>query len=124
MDSIETSRHSFSAAVAERHGLHEAIILSDLAAEIEENSSNHLCFHDGRYWTYNSVNAYVEKFPYMSRSSIRCALESLEEQGLIFSGNYNEDRRDRTKWYALSDYGCDIACGRRLSSPKHAKSRQ
>ena len=124
MDSIEANRHSFSAAIAERHGLHEAFILSGLAAEIEENSSSHLCFHDGRYWTYNSVNAYVEKFPYMSRSSIRRALKSLEEQGLIISGRHNEDPRDRTKWYAITDYGYDIACGRGLSSPKPAKPRQ
>ena len=104
-----TNNHFFNVPLAIMLGVPEAIIFQNLVFWIKTNKANERNFRDGRYWTYNSVKAYSEVFPYFKKSTIRRVLESLEEKGLIMTGDYNEDRRDRTKWYALSDYGYTFA---------------
>jgi hypothetical protein len=95
--------HSFNTEIAAIHGIEEAVILNNLTFWIEKNAANGVNYHDGRYWTYNSVNAFGDLFPYMTKKRIYRALVSLENEGAILSGNYNEKGYDRTKWYALSD---------------------
>jgi hypothetical protein len=95
--------HSFNTEIAAIYGIEEAVILNNLTFWIEKNAANGVNFNDGRYWTYNSVNAFGELFPYLSKKRIYRALVNLENDGAIISGNYNEKAYDRTKWYALSD---------------------
>jgi hypothetical protein len=64
-----------------------------------KNAANKRNKHDGRFWTYNSVKAWAELFPYLSAAQIRLALDKLESDGLILSGTFNEVGYDRTKWY-------------------------
>ncbi|MEJ6746403.1 MAG: hypothetical protein QNK98_06555 [Yoonia sp.] len=59
-----------------------------------------------RYWTYNSISAFAELFPYLTEKHIRTALEKLVKSGLILKGNFSDDRYDRTCWYALGDSIC------------------
>jgi len=66
-----------------------------------KNKANNSNFHDGKYWTYNSIRSWRELFPYMGDKAIRNALKKLEDKGLIKSGNYNKVSYDRTKWYAV-----------------------
>lgn len=98
----------FDSDVAQKYGLKEAIILSHIAYWVAKNEANEKHFHDGRYWTYNSVNAFAKMFPFMTPKQTRTALDSLKEQGLIVTGNYNTNVLDRTMWYALTDLGSTI----------------
>ncbi len=93
------SRHSFDPKVAEVVGLNAAVIYQNIVWWCEKNAANAENFRDGAHWTYNSVRAYCELFPYLSEKQIRTALDLLEQEGIIRSGNFNKDRRDRTKWY-------------------------
>jgi hypothetical protein len=96
--------HSFDVEVAQRFGIDEAIILNNMFFWIQKNEANHRHFHDGHYWTYNSVEAFCDIFPYWSAPQIKRILKRMEEKGIVLTGNYNSDGRDRTKWYALPDF--------------------
>ncbi|MBN3344880.1 replication protein RepO [Pectobacterium brasiliense] len=80
-------------------GLNEAIVLQQIHYWMK--NSQH--FHDGRLWVYNSVPDWQAQFPFWSDSTVKRALSSLEKQGLVFTGNYNDDSWDKTKWYSI-DY--------------------
>lgn len=95
--------HSFNVEVAQMYGIEEAILLENLFWWCEKNRANGKHYIQGRYWTYNSAKAFAELFPYMSPAKIRRTLVGMEEKGLIISDNFNENRYDQTKWYALTD---------------------
>lgn len=86
-----------------RYGVDEAIMLWNIRYWIERNEANKRHFHDGRYWTYNSAEAFTKLFPFWSSGQIRRILKSLQTQGVLLTGNYNASAYDRTMWYALSD---------------------
>lgn len=100
--------HSFDVEVAEKFGVNAAILFKNIAFWCSKNKANDKNFYDGAYWTYNSVAAFKELFPYLSEKQIRTALKKLEEGEAIKTGNYNTDQRDRTTWYALTEYGSSI----------------
>lgn len=79
-------------------GLNEAVIAQQMHYWM--GKSQH--FYDGRHWIYNSVANWQKQFPFWSEATIKRALGSLENQGIIVSGNYNHDPRDRSKWYSLN----------------------
>ena len=91
--------------LAKEIGVLEAIILVQFRYWIERNIANEQNYHDGNWWTYNSMVAFQRMFPFASEKSIRNALKHLEEKGLIITGNYNKLQYDRTKWYALTPLG-------------------
>lgn len=92
--------NSFDTDVAMKVGIVPAILYKNIQYWCEKNRANEMNEHDGLCWTYNSVKAYCEQFPYLTAKQIRKALGDLEEAGYIKTGNYNDDPRDRTKWYA------------------------
>lgn len=102
------SQHNFDTDIAKEYGIESAIIIQNLSFWIEKNKANGSHFHDGSYWTYNSIKAFNELFPYMSESTIRRTLKSLEENGIIKTGNYNKVGYDRTMWYAITEKGFSI----------------
>lgn len=97
--------HCFDVDIAKQYGILEAILLHYFEFWIQKNKANNANFHDGHYWTYNSLSAFVEMFPYASKSKISTALNNLEKEGLIATSNYNKSSYDRTKWYRLTDKG-------------------
>ena len=59
-------------------------------------------FHDGRYWVYESYKSWQKQFPSMTARQIQNILISLEEDGYILVGNFNEKEYDKTKWYTVN----------------------
>lgn len=100
--------HSFDINIAQEYGIAEAIILKHLYYWVKRNALNGKNEFDGRYWTYNSIKAYSGLFPYLTEKQIRSILAKLKEKGLILIGNHNEDARDRTLWYTLTDKGMSL----------------
>ena len=87
-----------------RFGYREAVIIFHFMYWIGFNRNKKQHLHDGRYWTYSSVNTLQESyFPFWSEGMITRAIDSLYEQNLILKGNYNRFKYDKTTWYALSD---------------------
>ena len=101
-------QHSFNIELAKEYGILEAIIINNLFFWIEKNKANDVSYYDGTYWTYNSIKALNELFPYASERKISYALKHLEEEGIIKTGNYNKLAYDRTLWYAFTEKGISI----------------
>ena len=97
--------HSFDTSIAKEYGILEAVILNHLRFWIEHNKKNNINFHDGYYWTFNSLKAFQGLFEYASKGQIERALNHLKDEGLIIVGNYNTAAFDRTVWYALTEKG-------------------
>lgn len=91
------------AHVAERYGFEEAVFLDSVVYWYRTNRANNRNFRDGRWWTYNSIKAFEEIFPWWSGKQIRRIANSCREQGALIAGEYNEDRRDRSLWYTPGD---------------------
>jgi hypothetical protein len=92
--------HHFDIEIAEDVGVSAAIIYYNIKYWCEKNKANDVNYHDGYYWTFNSVKAFQKLFPYLSDKKISSSLKILEDREYIKSGNYNDSTYDRTKWYA------------------------
>lgn len=80
-------------------GLNEAILLQQLHYWLQE--SNHV--RDGHKWVYNTYEDWQKQFPFWSVKTIKRIVTRLENEKIIISGNYNQMKIDRTKWYRI-DY--------------------
>lgn len=96
---------TFDVEVATKYGTNVSILLGNINYWIQKNKANGKHFHDGRYWTYNTVAAFHNLMPFMSTNVINTALKRAEEEGLLVTGSYNKLPFDRTKWYALTEKG-------------------
>ena len=110
----------FDADIAVKHGLKEAIVFQSIAYWVQKNEANEKHFHEGRYWTYNTVGALTKLFPFLSSKQMRTTLESLVNQGLIITGDFNEEALNHTTWYALTDYGLAICPRGQIELPQRA----
>ena len=100
---IALTRLSGYAHVAIQYGVDEALFLDSIMYWYRHNRANDMNFHDGRWWTYNSMAAFVELFPWWSDKQLRRIIKSCKEKGALLTANYNSDGRDRTVWYSPSD---------------------
>lgn len=85
--------------LASKLGLNEAIVLQQVNYWL--HSSKH--YRNGRKWVYNTYKQWQEQFPFWSEVTIRRIFTSLENKGLIITGNFNEMRADKTKWYSIDE---------------------
>lgn len=117
-------QHHFDVALANRFGLVEAILINHFEYWIELNRTNDRNFYDGRYWTFNSMKAMTEIFPYLTEKKIRNALKNLQDEGLLLTGNYNRSAYDRTLWYAFSDFAESILPKGQMEIPETANGNE
>lgn len=89
--------------LAAKIGLNEAIILQQLHYWIVINRKEGKNFKEGYCWTYNSIPAWQEQFPFWSVDTIKRTLGKLRNRGLIVVANYNKMKMDKTNWYRI-DY--------------------
>lgn len=108
--------NSFDTEVAQDVGIVAAILYKNIQYWCLKNKANEINEHDGLFWTYNSMKAYQELFPYLGVKAIRAGLDKLEERGYIKVGNFNENKRDRTRWYA------DLHLTSNIEEPKESDS--
>ena len=97
------TEYHFNADLAQTYGVDGAIFLHAMAFWVAKNQANGRHFHEGRTWTYNTLEALTKLFPFWSRRQIERITGKLREQGALLSGCFSEDKTDRTLWYALSD---------------------
>ena len=103
--------HSFDIDIAKEYGIPCAVLLKHLWYWIEKNKANRKNERDGSYWTYNSISAFCELFPYLSKNTIIRALKKLADEGIIKEAVFNDAAFDRTKWYAITEIGYSIING-------------
>ena len=95
--------YSFNGEIARIYGVDEAVFIHNLYWWIAKNEANGRHYHDGRSWTYNSMRALSELFPFWTEKQIRRIIQKLEANGALHVGNYNQYPYDRTQWYALDE---------------------
>ena len=102
------NEYHFNTEAARLYGVNEAIFLHSLAFWVEKNRANGKHLHDGRYWTYNTQEAFAELFPFWTKRQIERIIASCNDQKAILIDNFNSDKTNRTKWYALTDAAMNI----------------
>lgn len=93
--------YNFDSDVAKEYGVNEAIMIANFQFWIAKNKANGKNYHNGRYWTYNSIKALKELFPFWSEQNIKTILRRLKEKGVLMCENLNTNRYDQTMWYAF-----------------------
>lgn len=86
-------------------GLDSAVFLDFIAHWVHLNASNKQPrnYNEGRYWTYNTLDALHSIFPGWPKETIRNIIRKCVKNGLLIVGNFNKKKFDRTNWYSLSD---------------------
>ena len=56
-------QYAFDMDLAQRYGVPEAIFVHRLYWWVRDNAANGRNYRDGRYWTYDSLNALTKIFP-------------------------------------------------------------
>ncbi len=88
--------------LARKAGLNAAIVLQQVHYWTVRNQKSEQNFFDGRYWVFCTLDQWQKQFPWWSRATIRRIFADLETGGLILSGNFNNNKMDRTKWYCVN----------------------
>lgn len=96
-------------SLAKLLGINEAIILQQIHYWLERSNN----IHDGYKWVYNSVAEWQKQFPWLAIATLKRKFKSLEDKGLLITGNYNKKNFDKTKWYRI-DYNLLNEMGQRL----------
>lgn len=93
----------FDVDVAKEYGVDCAIMIQNFQFWITHNKANNNFMYDGHYWTFNSIKAFQDLFPFWSRRQIETILNKLIEKKVLIKGNYNLKAYDRTCWYAFHE---------------------
>lgn len=94
--------YSFDGKVALKYGVPEAIFLNNLKFWISHNKANGKNLREGRTWSYNTLEAFAEIFPFWTERQIRTIVDKLIEKEVILKENrFNRYKNDRTNWYAF-----------------------
>lgn len=96
-------QYAFDMKIATEYGVDESIFVHRLYWWVRDNAANGRNLRDGRYWTYDSLAALTQIFPWWSRRQLQGIINRCRQKGLILTADYNEDRRDRTTWYTVTD---------------------
>lgn len=86
--------------VIAKYGIEESLILDSFIFWCCKNEVSETHLHDGRYWTFNSLNAIASMFS-LSQKQIRRVVRNLVNAKVLLVGNFNETKFLRTSWYAV-----------------------
>lgn len=96
------STHCLNVSIATKlKSADQALFLHHIAYWIEYNERLERNFHEGRYWTYSTLEDLNAHFPYWTKDQLRTIINKLVEKGVVLKGNYNENKYDRTVWYSI-----------------------
>lgn len=95
--------HHFNTDHAKKYGVDEAIVINSFKHWIEKNRANRVNSKGGHTWTYNSLNALCELFPYWTRRQLERITKSLIDQGVLQAEQLMLDKGDQRLWYAFAD---------------------
>jgi hypothetical protein len=85
-------------------GVNEAIVIQQVHYWLEVNKEAGKNYINDRHWTYNTIADWQSlNFPFWSYDTVKRIFSKLESEGILLADNFNEMKRDRTKWYSI-DY--------------------
>lgn len=108
--------YKFNEQIAKLYGVNEAIFIQNLYWWIEKNRQSEINYYTVKlhnktgeiitvsdYWTYNSMRAFQDVFPFWTERQIRTIVDNCRRKGLIITSNLNKRKYDKTMWYTLTD---------------------
>ena len=85
------------------------IFIANLSTWIRTNASKQdpkqRNIHEGRCWSYNTIQDFVKYFGFWSTKNIRTIIANCIKLGLITTNTFNKKKYDHTIWYTLTDKG-------------------
>lgn len=127
--SYPSEHHSFDIEIASSYGIECAILIHHFAHWIKINAKLKRNFHEGRYWTYQTLDEITAHFPYWTRSQVQNYIEMLctgrsrfstkespKFNPILLKGNFNATPYDRTIWYSFSDNYSSILCTHKMEN--------
>ncbi len=98
------SNHSFDIAIAEEYkSVDLAILVWHFQYWIMQNKRLNRNQHEGRTWTYQTIQEIAAVFPYWSFDQVVRLLLKAVSLKILIKGNFNKSRYDRTAWYAFEN---------------------
>lgn len=94
--------------IATQYDVNVSLFLQNIAFWTKTNIANEQNYYDGYFWTYNTIKAFSELFPFWTVSQIRTTIQRCINEGLLIKGKYNKTRYDQTLWYALTEKGLKL----------------
>lgn len=85
-------------SLAKKIGLNKAILLQQAHYWLQHTTQ----VQQGKKWFYKTHEEWQEEFPFWSISTIRRAISELEKDNLLVTGNFNQKKYDKTKWYTVN----------------------
>lgn len=67
------------------------------------NEANDRNKHDGKYWTYDSMEAISMNCPYWTPRKVETVIRHCREKGLIETAKLSKNPYDHTTWYTVTD---------------------
>jgi hypothetical protein len=92
----------FNERIAVIYGVEEAVMIHNLWWWVKTNRANNRHCFEGKFWTYNSIDAFAALFKFWSVRQVRRIIESCAKKGAIEIGNFNSSGYNRTNWYTVS----------------------
>jgi len=93
----------FNEKLAVKIGVYEAIVIQQIEYWIKSNEKKSVNFHDGHYWTFNSIEDWSVQFPFWSPKTTKRLLKQLrDDEYLITTNAYNRRKADKTLWYRIN----------------------
>ena len=97
-------------------GDREAIFLYALWSWCEKNAANEHNYHEGRYWSYNSLRGLTRIFPWTKRE-LENTVNRLRDAGLILTAKLSKDPKDTTLSYTVIAEKIGVSPFRETVSP-------
>lgn len=98
---MKSHHHTFDIHIAQKYGVHEAILIHHFQHWIQVNVNMNKHHHEGRTWSYQTLEYVAAHFPYLSRDQVNRILRKLVRLNVLKKGNFNKNRYDRTTWFSF-----------------------
>lgn len=76
-------QYGFNCRVAELYGVNEAVFIQSIYWWIQKNEAGGRHFHDGRSWTYDTMDKLLERFPFWSKRQLERIIQKLRDNGAV-----------------------------------------
>lgn len=100
-DDTCVAERSYNATLMEKLGVNEALFLCQIMYWLKKNKGSGINYRNGRYWTYNTYQKWLEQMPWFSLSTLRRTVDSLEKSKCLITGRFNQNNYDKTRWYTV-----------------------
>ena len=101
--------HSFNTDIAKEYGMTAAVLYNHFLFWIRKNKADGRNYKDGKFWCYYTIKDLNKLFPYLTENKIEYALKKLADNNILVKAVHNDNKYNRTTWYAFCEEPEDLA---------------